>query len=285
MMQPWFAQAKFGIFLHWGIYAVKGVSESWCFYRDEISHADYMKQLDGFTASKYDAKAWAAKFRQWGARYAVLTSKHHDGVALWDTQANDLSVVKKTPAGRDLIKPYCEALREAGLKVGLYYSHLDWSHPDYASVRPHDRDLGDPARLNRYSWPRGAEDPEAWRRFLKFHRAQLKELCSNYGKIDLLWFDGDPERDKAQWNMKEVKQQLLAMQPEVICNARMHGEGDYDTPEQLLPYKAPDGPWEFCMTLNGSWGYQKQDHDHKSVRMLLRYFGEVVGLGGTCCWA
>jgi alpha-L-fucosidase len=130
-MQPWFADAKLGIFVHWGIYAVNGIPESWSFYNGEISYENYMKQLDGFTASAYDAGEWARLFKAAGARYAVLTSKHHDGVALWETAENDLNVVKRTPAGRDLLAPYAQAMRDAGLKVGLYFSHLDWSHPDY----------------------------------------------------------------------------------------------------------------------------------------------------------
>lgn len=143
MMQDWFKQAKLGIFIHWGIYAVKGVGESWSFYHGSISYEDYMAQCEGFTAKNYDPEAWAELFKRAGARYAVLTTKHHDGVALWDTKQNDLSVVKKTPAGRDLIKPYVEALHKNDLKVGLYYSHLDWSHPDYATVyRPDEREAG-----------------------------------------------------------------------------------------------------------------------------------------------
>ena len=106
MMQPWFSEAKLGIFLHWGIYAVNGIPESWSFFKGDISHKDYMKQCEGFTAENYDPRAWADLFARAGARYAVLTTKHHDGVALFDTQQNDLSVVKKTPAARDPIAPY-----------------------------------------------------------------------------------------------------------------------------------------------------------------------------------
>lgn len=117
MLQQWFKDAKLGISLHWGIYAVLGIPESWSFHNGQISYEDYMKQCDKFTASRYDPKHWAEVFRKAGAKYAVLTSKHHDGVALWDTKFSDLNVVKKTPAGRDLIGPYCEAMRDEGLKV------------------------------------------------------------------------------------------------------------------------------------------------------------------------
>jgi len=134
MIQPWFEDAKLGIFLHWGIYAVKPTGESWPFFLGEISHEDYMKQAEGFTAANYDPSEWARLFKAACADYAVLTTKHHDGMALWPTKLSSLNVVEGTPAGRDLIRPYVNALREADIRVGLYFSHLDWSHPDYPSL-------------------------------------------------------------------------------------------------------------------------------------------------------
>lgn len=283
-MQPWFPEAKLGIFIHYGIYAVKGISESWSFFGGQISYPDYMSQLDGFTASKYDPKEWAEIFAASGARYAVLTTKHHDGVALWDTQANDLSVVKKTPAGRDLIGPYVEAMREKGLKVGFYFSHLDWSHPDYASVLPTRGNIEqpDPNRYtNRFAYPEAdKQDPEAWKRFVAFHRAQMKELAEQYNP-DLWWFDGEWERDPEQFDMEGLRDQLLAWNPNMIANARLLGYGDYATPEQGIPITPPEGPWEFCVTVNDSWGYQVQDNNHKSVRQLVRMFAETIGMGGN----
>ena len=287
-MQPWFPDAKLGIFIHYGIYAVKGISESWSFFTKQVTHEDYMTQLDGFTASKYDPEAWADLFRLAGAKYAVLTTKHHDGVALWDTQANDLSVVNKTPAGRDLITPYVEALRKRDLKVGFYYSHLDWTHPDYATVfAARDENAGtnvDEAKLNAnpFTAPAdGIEKPERWENFLKFHRAQLRELSTQFGQVDLFWFDGQWERSNSQWRMHEVKDLLSELQPKAILNSRMLGYGDYRTPEQGLAVTPPEGPWEFCMTINDSWGYQVQDHNHKSVRQIVRIFAEVIGGGGN----
>ncbi|MFP4355271.1 MAG: alpha-L-fucosidase [Phycisphaerae bacterium] len=279
-MQDWFKQAKLGIFIHWGIYAVKGVPESWSWFRGQLSKEEYFAQADGFTARKYNPQAWAELFRAAGANYAVLTAKHHDGFALWDTQVDDLSSVQASPAGRDLIGPYCKALRDHGLHVGIYFSHLDWHHPDYASVRPHDRDLGDPAELNPIGYATGAEDPEAWQRFLEFHRAQLKELCVQY-KPELLWFDGDWERDDEQWRMGELRDLLHEWSPGVILNSRMRGHGDYATPEQGQPIVAPEGVWEFCMTVNDSWGYQVGDNNWKSTAMLVRIFSEIIGMGGN----
>lgn len=284
-MQSWFPDAKLGIFIHYGIYAVKGIPESWSFFNGSIGYDDYMSQLDGFTASKYDPEAWAELFEQSGARYAVLTTKHHDGVALWDTKANDLSVVKKTPAGRDLLTPFVEALRRHHLKVGFYYSHLDWSHPDYASIYPTRGNIEQPGEdryTNRFAYPeRGTEDPERWKNFIKFHREQLKELSTEFGDVDLFWFDGEWERDPEQFDMLGLRDELLAMQPNAIFNSRLLGCGDYATPEQGIPISPPEGPWEFCVTVNDSWGYQVQDTNHKSIRQIVRMFAETIGMGGN----
>lgn len=284
-MQPWFPDAKLGIFIHYGIYAVDGVAESWSFWNGSVPYDQYMKQLDGFTASKYDPEAWAALFERAGAKYAVLTTKHHDGVALWDTQANDLSVVKKTPAGRDLITPYVEALRRHDLKVGFYYSHLDWSHPDYASIYPSrdsEEQTGTERYKNRFSYPEaGKEDPEAWKRFLAFHGKQLEELSTQFGDVDIYWFDGEWERDSEQFDMAGLRDRLQAWQPNAIFNSRLLDHGDYATPEQGIPIVPPEGPWEFCVTVNDSWGYQTQDHNHKSIRQIVRMFAETIGMGGN----
>ena len=283
-MQPWFPDAKLGIFIHYGIYAVKGIPESWSFWGGQIGYDDYMSQLGGFTASKYDPEQWADLFERTGAKYAVLTTKHHDGVALWDTAANDLSVVKKTPAKRDLIAPYVEALRHHGLKVGFYFSHLDWSHPDYPTVLPKEESVerSSVGMTNRFSYPEpGHEDPARWQNFIRFHRRQMEELCTRFGKIDLLWFDGEWERDAAQYDMKGLRDQLLAWQPECVFNSRLLEYGDYATPEQGLPTVPPEGDWEFCVTVNDSWGYQVQDHNHKSVRQIVRLFCECLGGGGN----
>lgn len=285
-MQPWFQDAKLGIFIHYGIYAVNGISESWSFFNGQISHEDYMKQLDGFTASQYAPEAWCELFERIGAKYVVLTTKHHDGVALWDTKANDLSTVKATPAKRDLITPYVEACRNHDLKVGFYFSHLDWTHPDYASVFPADKDPeiagNENYYKNRFAFPEpGKEDPEAWARFIKFHRTQLQELSTQFGDVDVYWFDGEWERTPEQFDMAGLRKQLEAWQPNAIFNSRLLGHGDFATPEQGFPIVPPEGPWEFCVTINDSWGYQTTDNNHKSVRQLVRMFAETIGMGGN----
>jgi alpha-L-fucosidase len=277
-MQPWFTDAKLGIFIHYGIYAVDGWAESWSFYTGEVSHEQYMKQLDGFTASHYDPQAWAELFARVGAQYAVLTTKHHDGVALWNTAHGDLNVVRHTPAGRDLVSGFAEALRERGLKVGLYYSHSDWNHPDYPSIR-HVEPGDEPPSPYSHAEP-GKEDPAAWERYLAYRDGQVGELVDRF-RPDLLWFDGEWERTEEQWRMRELAELILAGNPDTVLNARMLGYGDYATPEQGVPLQAPDGPWELCLTVNDSWSYRPKDRDFKSVRQLVRYFTETIGMGGN----
>ncbi|TVR45923.1 MAG: alpha-L-fucosidase, partial [Puniceicoccaceae bacterium] len=241
---------------------------------------DYMAQRHGFTAANYDPREWARLFREAGARYAVLTTKHHDGMALWDTAWSDLNVAKATPAGRDLIGPYAEAMRDAGIKVGLYFSHLDWSHPDYPTlpkaIPPSDH--GDAAATNPFNFREN--NPARWESFLKFHRGQLKELCTRY-RPDLLWFDGDWDRTAEQWRMDELRRQLETWAPGVVLNSRMKGHGDYETPEQGLPTVTPEGPWEFCMTCNDHWGFFGPDKNYKSLRQIIWYFVQCISKGGN----
>lgn len=280
MIQPWFKEAKLGIFLHWGIYAVEGTIESWPFYNEELSYEQYMKQADKFTADRYDPKAWAKLFKRAGARYAVMTSKHHDGFALFDTKWSELNAVKMSPAGRDLVGPYCDALRDEDLKVGIYFSHLDWSHPDYASVTQRESNGHPDLSNNRYGFSQKS-DFEAWERYIQFHRGQLKELSMNYGPIDLLWFDGDWDRGDEYWRMKQLSDELHSYNPNIVLNERMKGHGDFMTPEQGVPIIAPEGPWEFCMTINDSWGHRESDTNFKSVRQIIRTFAECIGMGGN----
>lgn len=263
----WFADAKLGIFIHWGIYSVNGIDESWSFYNGYISYSDYMNQLKGFSASKYNPEGWAKLIKESGAGYAVLTTKHHDGVALWNTSLNDLSVVKKSPAARDLVKPFCDALRKEHLKVGLYFSQLDWSHPDY----PHFT-----GKENKYD-----KDSLRWANFISFQRGQLKELSLNY-KPDLYWFDGDWDYSAEEWKAKETREMINKWLPNVIVNSRINGYGDYDTPENGVPVTNPKSQWwELCMTMNDSWGYQGNDKNYKTPNQVIRVFADCIGMGGN----
>lgn len=263
----WFSEAKLGVFIHWGIYAVNGVSESWSFFNNYLPYEEYMGQMKGFTASKYNPKEWLDLIKESGARYTVLTTKHHDGVALWDTKASDLSVVKQTPAGRDLLSPFVEEVRKHDLKLGFYYSLLDWSHPDYPNKTRTEV---------RYK-----DNPQRWEKFRQFNFAQLSELNKTW-KPDLYWFDGDWEQSAEAWDSKGIVNLLRSTNPNVIINSRIQGYGDYATPEQGVPIVRPaDKYWELCMTMNDSWGYQHSDKNYKTPHILLRTFVDCLSMGGN----
>jgi alpha-L-fucosidase len=198
-----------------------------------------------------------------------MTSKHHDGVALWDTKAGELSMAEKTPAGRDLVGPFCKALREEGLKVGLFYSLLDWSHPDYPNF------TRTKTKYNRDSIP------ARWENFVKFNKSQIKEIMTLYNP-DLFWFDGDWEQSAENWHASEIRQMILQNNPNAIINSRLAGYGDYATPEQGIPVVKPaDEYWELCMTMNNSWGYQQNDRDYKPANLIIHIFADVIGMGGN----
>ena len=269
----WFQDAKLGVFIHWGYYGVNGISESWSMYHKKISYEDYMLQGKQFTAENYHPEDWAKLFKKIGARYAVLTTKHHDGVALWDTKYSKLNVKEKTPANRDLVVPYVNALRNEGLKVGLYYSLCDWSHPDYEVVFPRPNTQKEYPQKNQ-------EDLSPWERFVKFYQGQLKELSDNF-QPDLFWFDGDWEKSSEEWRAASLKDSLLAWNPKVIVNSRLKTYGDYSTPEQGIPVVRPTGAWEFCMTMNDNWGYYPSDTNYKPISQIVRTFVEVIASGGN----
>lgn len=263
----WFGDAKLGIFIHWGIYAVNGIDESWSFYNGYIDYDDYMKQLDGFTASKYNPEYWADIIKTSGAKYAVITTKHHDGVALWNTGYGDLSVPKKTPAARDVLTPFVSALKKKKIKTGLYYSLSDWSHPDY----PNHTNT-----IKRYE-----NDSLRWATYLTYCHGHIEELMTAY-RPDLVWFDGDWEAKASEWKAKEIRTMILAENPKTIINGRLTGYGDYGTPEQYLPIHRPESAyWELCMTMNDNWGYQHNDHNYKTSEQIIQIFVDVISKGGN----
>ncbi len=265
----WFADAKLGIFIHWGMYSVNGIDESWSFYNKKISYADYMQQMKGFTASKYNPQQWAALIKETGARYAVITTKHHDGMALWPTKQNHLNVVTNTPAKQDVLGPFYKALTEQGIKKGAYFSLLDWSHPDY------------PGFIKDSSRYKIADDPERWKRFQHFFQNQIHEINTAY-KPDLWWFDGDWEKSSDEWQSESVRKQILSIQPNAIINGRLQGYGDYETPEQNFPVSRPKyNWWELCMTTNNNWGYHPDDTAYKIPFEVITIFADVVSNGGN----
>lgn len=265
----WFSDAKLGIFIHWGIYSVRGVDESWSFYNKKISWPDYMTQLIGFTASKYDPEAWASLIKESGARYAVITTKHHDGVALWDTKQKHFNVVANTPAKRDLLSPFFSALRKKDIKAGAYFSLIDWSHPDYPAFRKDS---------TRYII---AKDTARWKRFQRFYQAQISEV-GNLLDPDLWWFDGDWEHSADEWEASKVRRLLLDKNPKAIINGRLQGYGDYETPEQNFPVTRPRyNWWELCMTINNNWGFQHSDTNWKTPFEIITIFADAVSNGGN----
>ncbi len=265
----WFADAKLGIFIHWGIYSVEGVDESWSFYNKKIGYESYMKQLKGFTASKYNPQAWARLIKETGARYAVITTKHHDGVALWPTKENHFNVVDNTPAKKDVLKPFYKALDKEGIRRGAYFSLIDWSYPDY------------PGFLKDSSRYKIADAPARWEKFQHFFQAQINEVNQLY-KPDLWWFDGDWEHSADEWQAQKVRRDILGVNPHAIINGRLQGYGDYDTPEQNFPVSRPHFHWwELCMTTNNNWGYHPDDVNYKTPFEVISIFADVISNGGN----
>lgn len=264
----WFADAKLGIFIHTGIYAVNGVDESWSFYNLKLGYPEYMSQLKGYNMSKYDPASWAELIKQSGARYAVITTKHHDGVALFTTRQNKLNTIQSTPAKRDLIKPFFDELRKRNIKCGAYFSLIDWSHPEYPAFRKDS---------SRYDL---TKDYNRWNRYRQFMQAQISEV-GNY-QPDLWWFDGDWEHSAEQWEAERIRTEIKLRNPNAIINGRLQGYGDYQTPEQNVPVSTPSFPWwELCMTINNNWGYQPTDIQWKSTYQILTIFTDVVSHGGN----
>lgn len=266
----WFEDAKLGIFIHWGIYAVDGISESWAFFNNYINHTNYLKQLDGFTAEKYDPKQWVSLIKDSGAKYTVITSKHHDGISLWDSkQEKALTTKNDAQVKQDVLTPFIKEVKESGLKTGIYYSLPDWSHPYYDIVTRTQK---------RYDLN---NEPRRWSNFVDYYQGQLTELSKNY-KPDLLWFDGDWEHTATEWKADKTIDILRSYNPNIIVNSRLNHHGDYATPEQGIPVKRPqDRYWELCYTMNDSWGYQHFDKNYKTPNMIIRTLVDCISMGGN----
>ena len=274
----WFDAARFGLFFHWGHSSQQGVELSWPMvggnfalpHCEDIPVDEYQSTAATFDPQKFDAREWARPAKEMGAEYAVFTAKHHDGYSMFHTNLSDFSV-EHSPFSRDIVREWVDAMREAGLRVGLYFSLIDWHHPDYPAFTDAQRPYS-PA-----SWPRPTA--EQWERYLQFMFAQVRELLTNYGRIDLIWFDGQWERTPEQWRAAELAKMIRDLQPGIVINDRLPG-GDYDTPEQFVPAHSPARPWEVCLTMNESWGYNPDDPDYKSSRTLVHTLCEIAGKGG-----
>jgi len=274
----WFVHDRFGLFIHWGLYALPGRHE-WVKSREKIDDAAYQRYVEHFDPDLYDPASWARDARQAGMKYAVITSKHHEGFAMWDSQLTDYKVTN-TPTGRDLLGEWVEAFRNEGLKIGFYHSVIDWHHPDYTMDWTHPQRDGDWDAFN------AGRDMARYREYL---HGQVRELLTNYGKIDIMWFDFTPkEKSRADWDAESLAKLVHELQPGIIMNDRIDypESADFVTPEQYQPKTWPtrDGQrvvWEACQTLNGSWGYDRDNLDWKSPQLLVELLVDSVSKGGN----
>jgi alpha-L-fucosidase len=251
----WFDEARFGLFVHWGLYSILGRGE-WVMYHERIPVAEYARLADRFNPERFDAHIWASHAAEAGMRYAVLTARHHDGFSLWDSQLSDFTSVKSA-ARRDIVAEFVEAFRAAGLRVGLYYSLLDWRIPAY--------------------WNGPEKDPEGWAGFIEYVHGQVRELLTQYGKIDVIWFDGVWPYDPASWQSEELLGMCRRLQPQILVNDRARLPGDFDTPEnQILP---SDRHWESCQTLQRAWGYTTDEWVEDSSGVLRKLIRCAMGGG------
>ncbi|MBP7276312.1 MAG: alpha-L-fucosidase [Kiritimatiellae bacterium] len=273
----WWREARFGMFIHWGLYSVaaddwpgipNGRYSEWLMSRG-VPHEEYRRELTRrFDPNAYDPAAWAALAREAGMQYVVLTTKHHEGFSLWDSAATDYDVADNTPCGRDMLAPFVEAVRAAGLRVGFYYAILDWYHPDYVPRRK-DNDSRPPA------------EPEVFGRYLDFMERQVRELLTGYGRVDVLWWDGGWEHNAEEQRAARLNGLAYALQPHILLGDRNGLPGDFATPEQKLPDPLPQRDWESCLTINGSWGYHRRDRNWKSSEELIRTLSLTATGGGN----
>ncbi len=286
----WWREARFGMFIHWGLYAipagewngkqVPGAAE-WIMHSAQIPVKDYEPLKDQFNPVNFDADEWVRIAKDAGMKYIVITSKHHDGFALWDSKVSDYDVMS-SPYGKDILKQLAEACRRGGIKLGFYHSILDWRHPDYGQRRPWD------ARPEA-----GQPDMNAYTRYMK---AQLKELLTEYGDVAVVWFDGEWEAPWTHERGVDLYDYVLSLQPNTLVNNRvdkgrngMQGmtqdggyRGDFGTPEQEIPARGlPGVDWESCMTMNGTWGFDKNDHNWKSSTTLIQNLIDIASKGGN----
>ncbi len=290
----WFTRARFGMFIHWGLYSIPARGE-WVRSEEFIPKEDYDPLIHEFTAPRCDVRQWMEAARDAGMQYVVFTAKHHDGFCLYDSAYTDFKSTN-SPAGRDFVREVLDAARDCGLRAGLYFSIIDWRHPDF----PHYGDKQHPMRND----PAYGNEGRDFGRYLDYMHAQVRELCTNYGKLDLLWFDFSYDELRGEaWRAAELMEMVRSLQPDVIVNNRLEvsGEGygslaecrptpyhgDFVTPEKMVPPQglqdAEGRPlvWESCVTMNEHWGYCAVDNFYKPAPMLIKKLVECVSKGGN----
>jgi alpha-L-fucosidase len=284
----WFVQDRFGMFIHWGTYA-SAARHEWVRSKEEIDDASYQKYFDHFDPDLYDPKQWAREARAAGMKYAVITSKHHEGFCLWDSKLTDYKATT-TPAKRDLLRPWVEAFRNEGLKVGFYYSLIDWHHPDFPIDIHHPlRNHPDALEMNKQ---------RDVRRYAEYLHGQTRELLTQFGKIDIIWFDfsypgraykGMPGKGREDWQSEKLLKMVRELQPHVIVDNRLDLPAelvDIHTPEQFQPrgwvhVNGKPVVWETCHTFSGSWGYYRDEYTWKSPEQLVQMLVNSVSCGGN----
>ncbi|HEX7493004.1 MAG TPA: alpha-L-fucosidase [Bacteroidales bacterium] len=283
----WWTDARFGMFIHWGLYSLPARHE-WVKNAERMTNEQYQKYFDMFNPDMYDPHEWAKMAKAAGMKYVVLTAKHHEGFCLFDSKFTDYKATN-TPYGKDLIKEYVEAFRSEGLKVGFYYSLIDWHHPDYTIDKCHPlRQESDSAyaRLNK------GRDMNKYREYIM---NQVRELLTNYGEISIIWFDfsfpGKNGKGRADWDSEKLLKMTRNLQPGIIVDDRLdlsdvEGGFDFVSPEQVKVAKWPEAngkrvPWETCQTFSGSWGYYRDENTWKSPAQLIELLIESVSKGGN----
>jgi len=291
----WWIHDRFGMFIDWGIYSLPARHE-WVKRYEQIPDEEYQKYFELFNPDLYNPSEWAKKAKDAGMKYAVITTKHHDGFCLFDSHFTEYKSTN-TPIGKDLIREWVDAFRSEGLKVGFYYSLLDWHHPHYIVDRNHplvERGKGETQEYEkRYEEWNKDRDMEVYRTYV---RNQVTELLTNYGKIDILWFDysfpaGNHGKGREDWDSKGLLKLVRELQPGIILNDRLdlldvENGWDFTTPEQYKVSKWPERngkkiPWETCQTFSGSWGYYRDEVTWKDTRQLLTLLIETVSKGGN----
>ena len=249
----WFREARFGMFIHWGLYAQLGRHE-WVMNRERIPLEEYEKLADTWKPGPAPARTWARLARECGMRYMVMTTKHHEGFCLFDSALTDYTAAQRGP-GRDLVAEYVEAARGEGLRVGFYYSLMDWHHPDGA---------------------RCLRDERARRRFVDYIHGQVRELCTNYGKLDIMWYDVAWPLDAEGWESAKMNAMVRKLQPDIIMNNRSKLPEDFGTPEGHISPEPSGRAWESCMTFNDAWGYTPIDKNYKRAWTIVGMLRQVA---------
>lgn len=283
----WWADARFGMFIHWGLYALPARHE-WVKNYERITNDGYEKYFDQFNPDLFQPKVWAKEAKNAGMKYAVLTTKHHEGFTLFDSKFTDYKSTN-TQAKRDLVKEFVDAFRAEGIKIGFYYSLIDWHHPDFTIDRVHPQRLQNPTD-SAYAVLNKGKDMAKYRQYLK---NQVTELLTNYGKVDVLWLDysypGKFGKGKDDWGSIDLLKHIRKLQPGIIVDNRLdlkeYEDGqDFETPEQVGPKeleKYRGKVWETCQTFSGSWGYHRDETTWKTHRQLLDLLITSVANGGN----